>query len=65
MRNQIQTGNEYSIADINFPIENFRMRKDSTGQKPGTYWSKYKGAMSKQSLSDIDQQLNELRNEWE
>jgi len=28
-------------------------------------WTKYKGAMSKQPLSDIDQQLNELRNEWE
>ncbi|MEO5499797.1 MAG: hypothetical protein ABIR31_00015 [Ginsengibacter sp.] len=29
-------------------------------------WSeKYKGAMTKQSLSDIDNQLNELRNGWE
>lgn len=29
-------------------------------------WVKqYKGAMSKQPLSDIDQQLDELRNEWE
>ncbi|NBC07842.1 MAG: hypothetical protein GVY26_11680 [Bacteroidetes bacterium] len=28
-------------------------------------WTKYKGAMSKQPLSDINQQLNELRNEWE
>lgn len=26
--------------------------------------SKYKGAMTKQSLSDTDSQLNELRNAW-
>jgi len=29
-------------------------------------WSlKYKGAMTKQPINDIDKQLNELRNEWE
>ena len=27
--------------------------------------AKYKGAMTKQSLINIDNQLNELRNEWE
>lgn len=27
--------------------------------------SKYKGAMTKQPLTDIDSQLNELRNGWE
>ena len=27
--------------------------------------AKYKGAMTKQSLTDVDNQLNELRNEWE
>jgi hypothetical protein len=27
--------------------------------------AKYKGAMTKQRLTDIDNQLNELRNEWE
>jgi hypothetical protein len=26
---------------------------------------KYKGAMTKQMINDIDKQLNELRNEWE
>ncbi len=26
---------------------------------------KYKGAMQKQTLPDIDHQLNKLRNEWE
>jgi hypothetical protein len=27
--------------------------------------SKYKGAMTKQPLSEIDKQLSELRNEWD
>jgi len=28
-------------------------------------WTKYKGLMSRQPLNDVDQQLNELRNEWD
>ncbi len=27
--------------------------------------AKYKGAMTKQPLAEVDNQLNELRNEWE
>lgn len=27
--------------------------------------AKYSGAMTKQSLEDIDKQLNDLRNEWD
>ena len=43
-----------------------RLRKEKPDEKQSTPdWSKYKGAMSKQSKSEIDQQLNELRNEWE
>jgi hypothetical protein len=30
-----------------------------------THWLNYKGAMAKQTIEEIDQQLNELRNEWE
>ena len=30
-----------------------------------TDWKKYKGAMTKQSIGEIDEQLNELRNAWE
>ncbi|NJN26344.1 MAG: hypothetical protein HC819_10375 [Cyclobacteriaceae bacterium] len=41
-----------------------RLRKENASQK-GTDWGKYKGAMSKQPISEVDQQLNELRNEWE
>lgn len=43
-----------------------RLRRDKPGVNPvGMDWAKYKGAMSKQPLSEIDQQLNELRSEWE
>ena len=41
-----------------------RLRKEKLGHK-STDWGKYKGAMSKQSISEVDQQLNKLRNEWE
>ena len=43
------------------------MRKEEK-QAPVTalnWATKYKGAMTKQSLIDIDNQLNELRNAWE
>lgn len=43
-----------------------RLRKDGAGEKTtATDWAKYKGAMPKEPLSEIDQQLNELRSEWE
>lgn len=40
-----------------------RLRKDSQDdQSAAIDWVKYKGAMSKQPLNEIDLQLNELRN---
>lgn len=43
-----------------------RLRKEKPGKTIETKdWSQYKGAMSKQPVSKIDEQLNELRNEWE
>lgn len=43
-----------------------RLRKDGAGKKTtATDWTKYKGAMSKQHKSEIGQQLNELRSEWD
>ena len=43
-----------------------RLHGGKQGQKSAvTDWTKYKGAMSKQPVKEIDQQLNELRNEWE
>lgn len=45
-----------------------RMQKDKPGEGElhiKNRWARYKGAMSKQPLSKVDQQLNELRSEWE
>lgn len=43
-----------------------RMHKEKTQPATQTNWiAKYKGAMTKQPLTDINNQLNELRNEWE
>jgi len=43
------------------------IRKEENGMSAITFnWAtKYKGAMTKQSPIDIDNQLKELRNEWE
>jgi len=47
-------------------LELIRLRGNEPPQKPEvTDWAKYKGAMSKQPLNEINQQLNDLRNEWE
>lgn len=42
-----------------------RLRADESEAKAGTNWLNFKGTMTKQPLNDIDQQLDELRNEWE
>lgn len=42
-----------------------RLRKEKAVQKEDMDWGKYKGAMSKQPISEVEQQLNELRSEWE
>jgi len=45
-------------------LQLIRMRKEKNPSV--TNWAeRYKGAMSKQSIADIDNQLKELRNEWE
>ena len=47
-------------------LELIHLRKEKETQKTETDWAaKYKGAMTKQALVDIDNQLSELRNEWE
>ena len=46
-------------------LQLIRMRKEKTPPGAAINWTaKYKGAMTKQSLSDTDSQLNELRNTW-
>jgi len=43
-----------------------KMRNEKNSNKGDTNWvAKYKGIMSKQSVSEIDAQLNNLRSEWE
>lgn len=43
-----------------------RVRKDRPKEKTVVKdTSKYKGTMSKQSLNEINKQLNELRSEWQ
>ena len=43
-----------------------RVHKEITGTAPAISWAaKYKGAMQKQPLNEIDHQLNDLRNAWE
>ena len=46
-------------------LQLIRLRKDKT-QSPFVNWQeRYKGALSKQPLAEVDDQLNELRGEWE
>lgn len=43
-----------------------RVHHDPTQHHASENWAaKYKGAMTKQPLTEIDKQLNELRSEWE
>lgn len=43
-----------------------RLRKEERQEENMVDWAvKYKGAMAKQSLTEINNQLNQLRNEWE
>jgi len=45
-------------------LQLIRLRKDKD-ENTVNWTQRYKGAMNKQSIADIDNQLNELRNEWE
>lgn len=42
-----------------------RIRRGEPQQKKVPSMKEYKGAMEKQSLKEIDNQLNKLRNSWE
>jgi len=45
-------------------LQLIRVRRDKA--QPSTNWTaKYKGAMQKQPLIEIDNQLNDLRSGWE
>jgi hypothetical protein len=43
-----------------------RVRKENARKEEKINWAaKYKGAMQKQSLNEVDNQLNDLRSSWE
>jgi len=44
-----------------------RVRNEKVDKNDATPfdWSIFKGAMSKQPMNEIDQQLDDLRNDWE
>ena len=47
-------------------LQLIRLRKDKTEEKKSANnFLQYKGILTKQSVSSIDNQLNELRNGWE
>lgn len=47
-------------------LQLIRVRKEKPLREVQTKWeTKYKGAMQKQPLIEIDNQLNDLRNAWE
>lgn len=46
-------------------LQLIRVHKEKQQPNVTNWAAKYKGAMNKQPLSDIDNQLSELRNEWE
>jgi hypothetical protein len=46
-------------------LQLIRVRRELQPPTATDWAAKYKGAMTKQPLTDIDNQLNELRNEWE
>ena len=46
-------------------LQLIRLHKDGDEPKKVNNIEKYKGSMTKQTLTDVDNQLNELRNGWE
>lgn len=47
-------------------LQLIRLRKETPLQKKSVInITKYKGAMTKQNLKEVDYQLNQLRNGWE
>ena len=46
-------------------LQLIRMHKEKSQLTGATWADRYKGAMAKQPLADVDNQLNELRNGWD
>jgi hypothetical protein len=53
------------IQDLEL-LKLIRVRKEKSQKEGEVNWAaKYKGAMQKQPLGEIDDQLNDLRSSWE
>jgi len=46
-------------------LQLIRVRRKKTLKDESATMAKYKGAMQKQPLNEVDNQLNELRSSWE
>lgn len=46
-------------------LQLIRLRKDKMVKNENVDWSKYQGAMTKQPLDEVHNQLAKLRDEWE
>lgn len=46
-------------------LQLIRLHREKNQSGPINWAQRYKGAMTKQPITDIDNQLNELRNAWE
>ncbi len=46
-------------------LQLIRVRREKQPASTTDWASKYKGSMIKQSLTEVDTQLKELRNQWE
>ena len=46
-------------------LQLIRLRRENSPEAKIDWKGKYKGAMTKQPLSEIDSQINELRGGWE
>lgn len=55
-----------SILEDLESLQLIRLRRDKLHDEAQPIdWYKYKGAMSKQPIKEVDKQLNELRDSWE
>ena len=52
------------LQELEF-LQLIRLHKEKTDSVTANWAERYKGAMSKQPLADVNSQLDELRGEWE
>ena len=46
-------------------LQLIRVRREKKNNADKTDWKRYKGAMHKQPIEQVDQQLHQLRQDWE